>query len=176
MTKIANSVMSMKKSYTSTVIFLKNIVSFLLWYLSLLTYVHPCQRSIYSWSDNKWLAIEWILWFLPCCQLMIVGVKQNRDSCGIVWSLQLRIVQRGIKMLLIILVLSSSWREQHSLLLLACTHLWCFKKKKEKSLHLSKVISEYCHCPCHDSLSCCTRTSCKRVERQVAVVPAAHSA
>lgn len=130
-TKIANSVMSMKKSYTSTVIFLKNIVSFLLWYLSLLNYVHPCQRSIYSWSDNKWLAIEWILWFLPCCQLMIVGVKQNRDSCGIVWSLQLRIVQRGIKMLLIILVLSSSWQEQHSLLLLACTHLWCFKKKRK---------------------------------------------
>lgn len=165
--KITNSVVSMKKSYASTIIFLRNIKSFLLWYLFLVNYVHPCHSSIYSWSDNKWLAIKWIFWFLPCCQLMIVGLKQNRDSCGIVWSLQLRIVQKGRKMLLFILALYRSWSEQHSLLLLAHAHLWCFFKK---SLHLSKVISGYCHCPCHDSLSSCTETSCKRVASQVAVV------
>lgn len=130
--KITNSVVSMKKSYTSTTL-LWNIKSFLLWYFSSLNYMHPCQRSIYSWSDNKWLAIKGTLWFLLCCQLMIVGLKQNRDSCGTVWSLQLRIVQKGRKMLLFILASYSSWSEWHSLLLLAHTHLWCFKKK---SLHL----------------------------------------
>lgn len=81
------------------------------------------------------------------------------------WSLQLRIVQKGRKMLLFILASYRSWSEQHSLLLLAHTHLWCFLKK---SLLLSKVISGYCHC--HDSLSSCTKTSCKRVASQVAVV------
>lgn len=76
--KITNSVVSMKKSYTSAIIFLRNIKSFLLWYLSLVNYMLPCHSSIYSWSDNKWLAIKWILWFLSYCQLMIVGLKQQR--------------------------------------------------------------------------------------------------
>lgn len=109
--KITNSVVSMKKLYTSTVILLWNIKSHSCCDISLLNYMHPCQRSIYSWSDNKWLAIKWILWFLPCCQLMIVGLKQNRDSCGTVWSLQLRVVQKGRKMLLFILASYSSWSE-----------------------------------------------------------------
>lgn len=107
----------------------------------------PLISTVLS-ADDSWLETEQrFLWYC---------VISTAQDCA-----------EGRKMLLFILTSYSSWLEWHSLLLLAHAHLWCFFYK---SLHLSKIISGYCHCPCHDSLSCYTKASCKRVARQVAVV------
>lgn len=86
-TIIAISVALMKKCSASTIIVPRNIKTFLLCYLCLLNYAHPCWRSIYIWSD-KWLAIKWPLWFLPCGQMVMAGMRQSRDFGDAVWSLQ----------------------------------------------------------------------------------------